>query len=91
MAKSDPYDTGAVDPYASWKVRITARRIQHTWPALGRLRSIEVTSRDGNGRWGGRIQELTLHGTRADKHLSGDDFRGRLGLRSTWLGFTIGG
>ena len=89
VAKRDPYDTGAVDPYASWKVRVTARRIQQTWPALGRLTSIEVTSRDGNGEWGGRIQTLTLHGSQADKHLSGDDFRGGLGLRSTWLGFAI--
>jgi stage II sporulation protein D len=91
VAKRDPYDTTAVDPYASWKVKVTARRIQHTWPALGRLTSIEVTSRDGNGEWGGRIGTLTLHGTQADKDLSGDDFRGKLGLRSTWLGFTIAG
>jgi SpoIID/LytB domain protein len=91
VAKPDPYDTGAVDPYASWKVRVTARTIQHTWPALGRLTSIEVTSRDGNGRWGGRIATLTLHGTTSDKHLSGEEFRGALGLRSTWLSFGIGG
>jgi stage II sporulation protein D len=91
VAKHDPYDTGTVDPYASWKTRVTARRIQHTWPALGRLRSIEVNSRDGNGRWGGRIVKLTLHGTQADKQLSGDEFRGALGLRSTWLTFTIAG
>jgi stage II sporulation protein D len=91
VAKRDPYDTGAVDPYTAWRVRVTALTIQHTWPALGRLRSIEVTSRDGNGRWGGRIAKLILHGTNTDKHLSGEDFRGGLGLRSTWLDFAIGG
>ena len=90
VAKRDPYDTGAVDPYASWKTRVTARRIQQTWPALGRLRSIEVRARDGNGTWGGRIAKLTLHGTQADRRLTGEGFRSALALRSTWLSFTIG-
>jgi len=89
VAKQDPYDTASVDPYSSWKVEVTARRIERTWPALGRLTAIEVTARDGNGKWGGRISSLVLHGTRADKELSGDDFRLALGLRSTWLRFTI--
>jgi SpoIID/LytB domain protein len=88
-AQKDTYDTAAVDPYASWTVKVAASRIQNTWPALGRLTSIEVTGRDGNGKWGGRITSLTLHGTKADKDLSGDDFRGALGLRSTWLDLTI--
>lgn len=89
VAKPDPYDTKSVDPYTSWQVRVTARKIQHTWPALGTLTSIEVTGRDGNGKWGGRISSLTLHGTKTDKDLSGDDFRSQLGLRSTWLDFTV--
>jgi stage II sporulation protein D len=89
VAKPDPYDTSSVDPYTSWKVKVTARTIEHTWPGLGRLTSIEVTGRDGNGKWGGRISTLTLHGTKADKHLSGDDFRSALGLRSTYLRFSI--
>lgn len=89
VAKQDPFDTGAIDPYASWKKKVTALTIQRTWPALGRLTSIEVTGRDGNGQWGGRITSLILHGTKNDKHLSGDEFRSGLGLRSTWLSFTL--
>ena len=89
VAKSDPYDTRSVDPYTSWTVKVTAAKIQHTWPALGRLTSIAVTGRDGDGKWGGRITSLTLHGSRADKDLSGDAFRSALGLRSTYLSFSI--
>jgi SpoIID/LytB domain protein len=89
-AQKDPYDSASVDPYASWRTEVTARKIQHTWPALGRLTAIEVTGRDGHGRWGGRITSLTLHGTDGDKDLSGEAFRSALGLRSTWLNFGIG-
>lgn len=88
-ANQDPYDTGAIDPYFSWRTTVTAAHIQRVWPVLGRLTSIEVTARDGNGKWNGRIESLTLHGTRADKDLTGDDFRSALGLRSTWLSFDI--
>jgi stage II sporulation protein D len=90
VGKEDPYDTKAVDPtYTSWTVRVTAARIARTWPVLGRLTSIEVTARDGQGKWGGRILSLVLHGTKGDKTLSGDDFRGGLGLRSTYLGLAV--
>ncbi|MGA8247887.1 MAG: SpoIID/LytB domain-containing protein [Nocardioides sp.] len=92
VGKPDPYDTVAVDPtYTSWRVRVTAARIARTWPVLGRLTSIEVTSRDGHGKWGGRILRLVLHGTKGDKALSGDDFRGGLGLWSTYLDLTVPG
>jgi SpoIID/LytB domain protein len=91
VGKPDPYDTKAVDPYTSWTVRVPTRRIDATWPALGRVTSIEVTKRDGHGQWGGRILSLSLHGTKADRVLSGDDFRSALGLRSTWLGLARAG
>jgi stage II sporulation protein D len=89
VGKPDPYDSASVDPYTSWTVKVTAARIGKTWPGLGRVTSIQVTSRDGQGRWGGRILGLTLHGTQGDKDLSGDDFRSALGLRSTYLRFTV--
>jgi stage II sporulation protein D len=89
VGKHDPYDTAAVDPYTSWTVKVSARKIGETWPVLGRVTSIEVTSRDGKGKWGGRILGLTLHGTKADKDLTDEGFRSGLGLRSTYLGFTV--
>jgi SpoIID/LytB domain protein len=89
VGKKDPYDTAAVDPYSAWTVKVTATRIQRTWPRLGRLTSIDVTERDGSGRWGGRILALTLRGTQGHKALSGDEFRSAFGLRSTYLDFTL--
>ena len=91
VGKRDPYDTKAIDPYTSWSVNVTATKIDHTWPALGRVTSIEVTSRDGKGRWGGRVLALTLHGTKADIDLTGEKFRSGLGLRSTWIDLSIAG
>jgi SpoIID/LytB domain protein len=89
VGKADPYDTAAVDPYSSWSVDVSVRQVDKAWPALGRLTSIDVTRRDGEGKWGGRITSIVLHGTKADKALTGDDFRSGLGLRSTYLRFTV--
>ena len=38
-----------------------------------------------------RVVKMTLHGSAtADLRLTGDDFRSRLGLRSTWFSLSIG-
>ncbi len=47
-----------------------------------------MTSRDGNGEWGGRVLTLVLSGRDDDVPVSGDTFRSVLGLRSNWLHFT---
>jgi stage II sporulation protein D len=96
VGKPDPYDTAAIDPNFSWTVKVSAARIQNTWPSLGRLTSIEVTQRDGSGRWGGRVLALTLHGTTGNVSFGGTgrklgDFAGALGLRSTYVDFSIAG
>jgi len=86
-AKRDPYDDWAGNYVHDWSVRLSARSIRDAYPALGRLRRIQVTSRDGNGEWQGRVWRMVLHGSRGDVRLSGDDFRFRFGLRSTWFSF----
>jgi SpoIID/LytB domain protein len=86
VAKRDPYDGWPGNLVHAWTTAVTSRTIEKTWPALGDLRSIRVTRRDGNGRWGGRVLWLNLRGSKGDvKHLSGDTFRYLLGLRSTWF------
>ena len=47
-----------------------------------------MTARDGNGEWGGRILQMVLDGSKRDLTITGDTFRMRLGLKSTWLNFT---
>ena len=64
-------------------------RIERAWPAIGDLRRIAVTGRDGNGHWGGRVGRVALKGTGGQVVVSGDTFRVVLGLRSTWVTFAV--
>lgn len=89
-AKQDPYDGWKGNPVHSWTVRTDAAAIERVWPKLGDLTRIKVTARDGNGAWGGRVRSLTLTGTKGKVVVSGDSFRGALGLRSTWITFKVG-
>lgn len=86
-AQPDPYDRYAGNPVHEWEVAVDASRLEKAYPALGRLRRIEVVSRDGNGEWQGRVWSILLDGTDADRTITGDSFRWLFGLRSSW--FTI--
>ena len=86
-AQRDPYDDWSGNPVHDWSVRLRAGTVEDAYPALGRLRRIQVTSRDGNGQWRGRVETMVLHGSRGDVRVSGDEFRSRFGLRSTWFAF----
>jgi SpoIID/LytB domain protein len=87
-ARADPYDDYTGNPVHAWSTDLGAARIERAYPALGTLTGIEVTRRDGNGDWKGRVWTLVLNGTKSDVTVSGDSFRARFGLRSAW--FTIG-
>ncbi|HVU71557.1 MAG TPA: SpoIID/LytB domain-containing protein [Mycobacteriales bacterium] len=66
-AHADPWD--GVDPANTghtWSASLTAKALQKAFPAVGTLTSLEVTGRDGNGDWGGRVTTAVLHGTDAD-------------------------
>ncbi|KRF18834.1 hypothetical protein ASG90_02765 [Nocardioides sp. Soil797] len=86
-AKKDPYDGWSGNANHTWRISVDVSRIERAWPAIGNLRSIKVTRRDGNGQWKGRIQSLTLVGGKRNVTVSGDTFRFTLGLKSTWLTF----
>ncbi|MGH3362214.1 MAG: SpoIID/LytB domain-containing protein [Nocardioides sp.] len=88
-AKRDPYDGWAGNPVHDWSVRFTDRRFESAFPAIGNLTRVRVNRRDGNGEWGGRVQSLTLVGSRANRTISGDTLRSVLGLRSTWVTFVV--
>ena len=89
-AQRDPYDDWSGNPVHAWKVTLDDRALERAWPRVGDLRRIAVTSRDGNGDWGGRVRSMTISGTRGKVTVSGDTFRSRLGLRSTWVTFGVG-
>ena len=50
-------------------------------------RTIVVTSRDGNGQWKGRVLGMSLVGSKGTVKITGDDFRWKFGLRSSWFAF----
>jgi stage II sporulation protein D len=88
-AKRDPYDGWSGNPVHSWSTQVDDGTLERAWPAVGNLTRIAVTSRDGNGDWGGRVRTLTLKGSRGKVTVSGDTFRAVLGLRSTWFTFRV--
>ena len=88
-AQKDPYDGWAGNPVHSWTLKVDDRRIERAWPAIGDLRRIRVSKRDGNGAWGGRARSIVLRGTAGRVVVSGDTFRAVLGLRSTWVTFRV--
>ena len=88
-AQRDPYDGWSGNPVHDWSTTVRDRVIERAWPRVGNLRRIVVNQRDGNGEWGGRIITMTLSGSRGRVQISGDTFRSELGLRSTWLTFSV--
>jgi SpoIID/LytB domain protein len=76
---------GACNPSHTWTVTVRVSTIEADWPALGTLESIDVTGRNGDGDWGGRVTAMTLVGSRGRVSLSGDQFAGELGLQSDWF------
>jgi stage II sporulation protein D len=86
-AQQDPHDGWSGNSVHTWSATIDAARIQKAYPAIGRLRSVEVPARDGNGQWQGRATRVVLDGGKGRVSVTGDAFRMALGLRSTWFMF----
>lgn len=86
-AKKDPWDDWSGNPNRRWRQPISVTSLEAAYPQLGRLLSIRVTRRDGNGVWKGRVLQAVLKGSAGSVSVTGDDLRWRYGLRSTW--FTI--
>ncbi len=91
-SKADPYDSVSINPNHNWKVTVDVARLEALWPAVGNLRQIRFTSREGGGDWQGRVWSMALVGVKSGAAtkvtISGDTFRSRLGLKSTY--FTVG-
>lgn len=88
IAQGDPYDgvvTGTANWGHAWTADVSASRIQSAYPSLGSLQRIVITSRDGNGVWGGRVEAVRLEGTKGNVTVSGTSLRSALGLKSEWF------
>ena len=87
VAKADKYDGHSGNPVHTWNTTVTRGAIQRAWPSLGTLKRVVVTQRDGHGDWYGRVERMTLDGSKANVIVTGDTFRSRFGLRSSWFNF----
>jgi stage II sporulation protein D len=90
VAKADPYDGFSGNPVHTWTTTLTKGAVQKAYPSLGNLERVLVTRRDGHGDFSGRVEQLKLDGAKADVTLSGDAFRSKFGLRSSWFRFGSG-
>jgi SpoIID/LytB domain protein len=88
-AVEDEGDDTAGNPYHRWTVTVPVATVEAAWPAIGSYTGVTVTSRSGQGEWGGRVLSITVSGTAGSVSLTGDTFRRAIGLRSNW--FDLGG
>lgn len=84
-AKADPWDAVAANPNHSWESSVPVSRLEAAYPAIGTLRSLSVTGRDGHGDLGGRVISATLVGSAGSVAVTGESLRSAMALRSTWF------
>ncbi len=90
----DQYDSicipGACNTNHTWQTSVTVSQIESAFPQVGTLSSITVTSRDGNGDYGGRVTDITLGGSGGSVSVTGSTFAANLGLNSNFFTFSGG-
>ena len=84
VAQADPYDA-----YPVWTKTIDDTEVEKHWPAIGDLVGIEVTTRDGNGDWGGRVVDMAFIGSTGTARVDGDTVRDYFALNSDWFTFSV--
>lgn len=76
----------------TWQSTLRRADIEAAFPRIGKLVCMEVTERNGNGAWGGRVRGVRLVGTagvweQAWIRWAHDSFRKAFSLRSDWYRF----
>ncbi len=61
-AARDDWDGAVSNTVHSWTASLAASDLERRYPAVGRLLRMRVTRRDGNGDWGGRVNQVVLEG-----------------------------
>ena len=77
----DPYDD-VIRPN-TWSTTLSAAAVAEAYPSVGTVQQLQVLSRDGYGRYGGRVLYIKIIGSAGSATVSGPDFRFAVGLRST--------
>lgn len=88
-AKQDDWDAAAEqNSRRDWSATVRASALENSYPAIGKLKKIEVHERVGGGRWGGRVSVLRLVGDSGDHVVRGEDsVRIALGVNSAYFAF----
>jgi SpoIID/LytB domain protein len=73
------------NPNHDWTVSLTGSTIDTAYPSIGTLTSFVVISRNGDGDFGGRVNQLTLTGTSGSVTVTGNAFAAALNLKSNWF------
>lgn len=62
VAKRDDWDGLVPNSVHRWSAKLHATDLERRFPAVGTLKRIRVTGRDGGGEWGGRVTSVILEG-----------------------------
>jgi SpoIID/LytB domain protein len=85
-AQPDPYDAVPGNARHRWTgFVVPVSTFERAYPAIGSLVRLEVTSRNGNGEWGGRVVSGRLVGSAGSVTLNGEQLRFAGGLYSSWF------
>ncbi|MFT4166847.1 MAG: SpoIID/LytB domain-containing protein [Microlunatus sp.] len=86
IAQSDPYDGVIKDQ--TWSKTISASRLGKAF-GVGTARKVQITKRDGYGKWGGRVTTIKIIGSKKSVTVRGTTFKWKFGMRSDY--FTVNG
>ncbi|HEU4545063.1 MAG TPA: SpoIID/LytB domain-containing protein [Microlunatus sp.] len=86
IAQKDPYD-GLIKSQ-TWSRTISASRLGKAF-GVGTAKRVQITKRDGYGKWGGRVTTIKVTGTKRSVTVSGTTFKGKFGMRGNY--FTVNG
>jgi SpoIID/LytB domain protein len=85
------YSSEACNPHHDWTASVPVKAIESEFPSIGSFESIDVTQRDGNGEWGGRVLEMSVVGSSGSVGMSGSQFATDFfsyGVQSYWFDVT---
>lgn len=60
VAKPDPWDGAVPNSVNSWSATLPVSVLEAAYPGRGQLTALRILSRDGNGEWGGRVEDVEL-------------------------------
>ena len=73
------------NPNHDWTVTLSGSSIDAAYPSIGSFTSLDVTSRNGDGDEGGRVNEMTVAGTAGSVSVTGSQFTAAMDLNSDWF------